>query len=686
MASQPEQKRTHTPTTSSSLAVERLQRILLPKLGEPRDVRSLYLVEPETNAGRVQAHSRTSATIPAGDEVSFETYFNAFPASYWRRWTNLDNVVLRLELSGTARVDIYRSKIDGARIAVTGEVVGDLGAAAEGAEAKVDGKDVHVCEIPVPLTQFEDGGWIWFDLTCETDVVIHSAGWYSDIEAPSQTYPDGTENPAPEGRVTIGIPTFNRPTDAVAALEALSSDPEVDAIIDAVLMPDQGTKHPADEPGFDAVAEHFGDRLRIFPQGNLGGSGGYSRIMYEALGGPDSDSKRATDSPFILYMDDDIAIEPDSILRAVAVGRFAKSPMLVGGQMLNLQERSHLHSMGEVIGRHDFMWTSAPHVHYDHDFYAHPLRDRGEHGTNATGEVVDSKDLHRRIDVEFNGWWMCLIPRVAAETIGQPLPLFIKWDDAEYGLRAGKAGFPTATWPGVAIWHMAWSDKDDAIDWQAYFHLRNRLIVAALQHEGDAAGIVRSMRKATFKHLLCLEYSTVAIQNEAMKDFLAGPEHLFDILESSLPRINALRKSFPDAVVLPSAGDLPKPSGIPGIPTKDVGGRLGKLKKVGWLAKGLLHSVRPENSEHHAVPQANLAPLEARWFSLSRLDGATVTTADGRGVVYRQRDRDKAKALLEESWELQKQVEERFEQMQARYRAAYDDLTSRKAWANVFEN
>ncbi|EEB63376.1 glycosyltransferase [Corynebacterium amycolatum] len=686
MASQPEQKRTHTPTTSSSLAVERLQRILLPKLGEPRDVRSLYLVEPETNAGRVQAHSRTSATIPAGDEVSFETYFNAFPASYWRRWTNLDNVVLRLELSGTARVDIYRSKIDGARIAVTGEVVGDLGAAAEGAEAKVDGKDMHVCEIPVPLTQFEDGGWIWFDLTCETDVVIHSAGWYSDIEAPSQTYPDGTEHPAPEGRVTIGIPTFNRPTDAVAALEALSSDPEVDAIIDAVLMPDQGTKHPADEPGFDTVAEHFGDRLRIFPQGNLGGSGGYSRIMYEALGGPDSDSKRATDSPFILYMDDDIAIEPDSILRAVAVGRFAKSPMLVGGQMLNLQERSHLHSMGEVIGRHDFMWTSAPHVHYDHDFYAHPLRDRGEHGTNATGEVVDSKDLHRRIDVEFNGWWMCLIPRVAAEAIGQPLPLFIKWDDAEYGLRAGKAGFPTATWPGVAIWHMAWSDKDDAIDWQAYFHLRNRLIVAALQHEGDAAGIVRSMRKATFKHLLCLEYSTVAIQNEAMKDFLAGPERLFDILESSLPRINALRKKFPDAVVLPSAGDLPKPSGIPGVPTKDVGGRLGKLKKVGWLAKGLLHSVRPENSEHHAVPQANLAPLEARWFSLSRLDGATVTTADGRGVVYRQRDRDKAKALLEESWELQKQVEERFEQMQARYRAAYDDLTSRKAWANVFEN
>ena len=301
-------------------------------------------------------------------------------------------------------------------------------------------------------------------------------------------------------------------------------------------MPDQGDKHPADEPDFDEVAEHFGDRLRIVQQGNLGGSGGYSRIMYEAL-----HEERGTTSPYILYMDDDIAIEPDSVLRALAAARYAKSPMLIGGQMLNLQERSHLHTMGEVIDRGSFMWTAAPHTHYDHDFYQHPLRDLGDGAAhNAAGQPIapvardvvskgygtpnsseNSKDLHRRIDVDYNGWWMCMIPRVVAKTIGQPLPLFIKWDDGEFGLRAKDAGFPTASWPGIAIWHMAWSDKDDAIDWQAYFHLRNRLIVAAIQHDGSPRGIVASMAKATAKHLLCLEYSTVAIQNEAMKDFLA---------------------------------------------------------------------------------------------------------------------------------------------------------------------
>src|SRR5699024_11616381 len=60
--------------------------------------------------------------------------------------------------------------------------------------------------------------------------------------------------------------------------------------------------------GYDEAVAHFGERFREFRQGNLGGSGGYSRIMFGAL--------ENTESPFILYMDDDIAIEPDSILRA----------------------------------------------------------------------------------------------------------------------------------------------------------------------------------------------------------------------------------------------------------------------------------------------------------------------------------------------------------------------------------
>jgi galactofuranosylgalactofuranosylrhamnosyl-N-acetylglucosaminyl-diphospho-decaprenol beta-1,5/1,6-galactofuranosyltransferase len=73
---------------------------------------------------------------------------------------------------------------------------------------------------------------------------------------------------------------------------------------------------------------------------------------------------------------------------------------------------------------------------------------------------------------------MCLIPTRVIREIGLSLPMFIKWDDADFGLRAGEAGFPTVTLPGVAVWHVPWHEKDDTIDWQAYFHRRNRIVAA----------------------------------------------------------------------------------------------------------------------------------------------------------------------------------------------------------------
>ena len=63
--------------TSKTLAVDTLQRVLMPKKGEPHDVRMLYLIEQEHNKQRLRWSDRTSFEVPAGNEVSFETYFNA---------------------------------------------------------------------------------------------------------------------------------------------------------------------------------------------------------------------------------------------------------------------------------------------------------------------------------------------------------------------------------------------------------------------------------------------------------------------------------------------------------------------------------------------------------------------------------------------------------------------------------
>ena len=147
-------------------AVDVLQRILLPRKGEPHDVRMLYLIESEQNTKRASWPDRTRVTVPEGAEVSFQTYFNAFPASYWRRWSQLDTVVLAMDVEGAATISVYRSKHDGVRIAVT----------------NVEAQDERV-EIPLKLANFEDGGWLWFDINAESDATIANCLLYTSDAA-----------------------------------------------------------------------------------------------------------------------------------------------------------------------------------------------------------------------------------------------------------------------------------------------------------------------------------------------------------------------------------------------------------------------------------------------------------------------------------------------------------------------
>lgn len=641
-----------------------LQRVIMPRAGDPMTVRSLYVDEhtsiqlgtvPATpgaapvptvrltgssiGARPLRATSRTSAVLPAQSEVSFGAYFNALAAGYWRRWSRLTTVHLCLELAGSGRVDVYRTKADGSAIFVRGEVLAGPGR--------------HELDLELDLRPFEDGGWYWFDLTTDDgELTLASGGWYA------------AERGTGRAAVTIGMPTFNRPADCVATLTAIGEDPLVLAAVTAVVLPDQGTRKVRDEPGFAEAAAVLGDRLRIIDQPNLGGSGGYARVMYEAL--------ESTDCEQILFMDDDILLEPDSVLRAVAFSRFARAPMLVGGQMLSLQARSQLSTMGEVVDRGTFLWRNAPGTEPHHDLAERTLR--------------QTPWLHRRVDVDYNAWWMCLIPRSVAEQLGLPLPLFIKWDDAEYGLRARAAGIRTATVPGIAIWHMSFLEKDDTSDWQAYFHYRNRLVAAALHGPDNPRALLVDTFKRTLRHLMLMEYSAVALQEMALRDFLAGPDMLFAKLPVVLAEVRARRAEFDDGRPLDSATEVPlshldalAAQLFPEPPTR-------KPAIVRQLARSVLHNLRRPDPAHHDVPQRNVPSRQAQWFVLSQLDSATVSTPDGRGVTFRRRDPVLFRRMLLDSARQLRDVARAWPELRTAYREALPELTGRAAWRDrVFD-
>ncbi|MFW2512554.1 glycosyltransferase [Demequina sp. SO4-13] len=582
---------------------------------------------------------RRSLELNEGSQASFAAYFSAFPAAYWRRWTKVKSVRLSVRLSGPATVAVHKSNARGFAQRV------DLVQTTDG---RVD--------VDLPLAPFGDGGWYWFDLyASDGAVTMESAEWSVDATVARQ-----------RSTASIGITTFNRPDYCVAQLHTLGSDDSLAEVIDRIYVVDQGNDLVQDDPDFPEAAERLGDRLSVIRQGNLGGSGGFSRSMSETLD--------AGESGYVLLLDDDIVAEPEGIARAVAFGDYARTPSIVGGHMFSMFEKSTLHAFGERVNRYSFWWGGLEDTEERHDFSLQPLR--------------TTRWLHKRVDVDYNGWWMCLIPIEALRTVGLSLPVFIKWDDAEYCLRAGEVGIPTVSLPGAAVWHVPWMDKDDAIDWQAYYHQRNRWLAAMLHSPyARGGGLPRISFASDVKHLLQLQYSAVELRLDALEDLLEGPEHLHATIGTTLGEVRAKRATFTDSVIEKDPGAFPmtkrhRPPPRGKVPTQPKNVPAALASAVTGVAKQL-RSVRPEATH---VPEERVATMAAKWWRLSHLDSAVVTSADGTGASMYIRDPKKFRAYLRRSARLHQRLIRNWSSLSAHYRRSMPEFTSPEAWKETFAN
>jgi galactofuranosylgalactofuranosylrhamnosyl-N-acetylglucosaminyl-diphospho-decaprenol beta-1,5/1,6-galactofuranosyltransferase len=121
-----------------------------------------------------------------------------------------------------------------------------------------------------------------------------------------------------------------------------------------------------------------------------------------------------------------------------------------------------------------------------------------------------------------------MLPATAVARVGLPAPFFIKWEDAEYGLRARAQGMATVTLPGTAVYHPAWDDKGTLNSWVAFPLHRNRLATAAAY--GAGRGVIVSSLAHQVKHALRGARVTLRAWNAAAREVAAGPEWLAEDL------------------------------------------------------------------------------------------------------------------------------------------------------------
>ena len=191
--------------------------------------------------------------------------------------------------------------------------------------------------------------------------------------------------------------------------------------------------------------------------------------------------------------------------------------------------------------------------------------------------------------------------------------------------------------------------------------------------------------KHALKHALAMEYSTLALQEMAIRDFLAGPEALFEKLPTALGEVRSRLAEFTDGQVRDS-GDLPLPAGGRLEVERMLTPPTNPVTIEATLLRRLAHQLRPVDPGAHERPQLGLTRSDARWFVLSGMDGVTVSTADGRGVTYRKRDPQTFRSMMARSVALHRQLAREFPRIRARYRGAMDDLTGRPGWKRVFDS
>jgi galactofuranosylgalactofuranosylrhamnosyl-N-acetylglucosaminyl-diphospho-decaprenol beta-1,5/1,6-galactofuranosyltransferase len=567
---------------------------------------------------------RREIVVDPHSRVSMNTYFGRFPASYWQRWTSAAQVRLEATVSGTGHLSVSASDMNGSARVLARERVADA-------------HDERVT-LTTPIDRFVDGGALWLEIATDNGMLaVRDVRW--SVGAPSAVRP-----------TAVVMCTYNRADDCLHTLDALTADEESMAMVEAVYVIDQGIDTVESRAGFRPIVDRLGSALHYIRQDNLGGAGGFTRGLYEVA------DVEHEDHANVLFMDDDILLEPDTVVRMTAFANMAVEPMIVGAQMLYLLHPELAYSWAQTT---DLRALQA----------GVPVP------RNVLRVDVTSRRQELRVDAGYNAWWSCLIPSEIVARAGYPLPMFFQWDDVEYGHRARAHGYPTVTLAGAGVWHDDWDWKDGDSPTN-YFNHRNSLITSALHTDFDPKAAAAVVRQRLLRFLISMRYGLAATVLKGVEDFLEGPGCLLDGGVEAMATVQKLRAEYPETQPLP-ASEVPGPpstrrplSGAPPPPSHE---RLVMAKRLLWQLMGKTRG------------SASVSHRDAYWWHVSRYATVVATDASQQGVRVHRLDRAALITLGRRTVRVLRRLRREGRAVARSYREATPELTSRQNWQRLFD-
>ncbi|MGN0688615.1 MAG: glycosyltransferase [Oscillospiraceae bacterium] len=410
-----------------------------------------------------ELYFRGSLSLKVGEVLTLDTYFNSFSYTKYREYTTVEKVFFLCEFSGRAKVELC--VFDGDEHTVCG------------------GEFCGRAELSADFSSLPANGFLYPKITAITQLAFVSGEYRAHCAKRDIS-------------CCIAICTYKRES-YVLNNTAMLKDFDF-SLIDRVFVIDNGNTLDS-----EAISDDF---VKILPNKNYGGSGGFTRGLIEALDGGYS---------HVILMDDDVEFHPEVLERMSVFVSLLKPDF------------AEAHFSAAMLSQ------NVPYIQFEQGADWDGLRIRhGGHNIDVRSSMA-LLDNQADDDISYGAWWCFMLPVSDLHKFGLPYPFFIKMDDVEYGMRTC-ANSPIITMNGVAVRH---EDFDNKYSMHLEYYLfRNQLVLNTIQNKKPLANGIFRFLAVSFKHLVLYRYDNIPMILMAVDDYLCGVDFFLNCDEEQLNR------------------------------------------------------------------------------------------------------------------------------------------------------
>ena len=411
-----------------------------------------------------------------GIDYDFFTYFNSFSVEKWKKYTNIKNIYLVLEASGDFIIELFghykKKDVHHKELIATHDF------------SEKDTKTI-ILSFPEDVQSSLFG----FFIMPKTDVIIKRAYFATDVD----------ESAVRKPFISMVTTTFKKESYVKKNIGLLNSkllsDEEYRDGFCWTIVDNGRTIDPEE-------LEH--EKIKVVPNRNVGGAGGFARGMMESF----RQDKKPT---HILLMDDDVVFVPESFKRLYKLLSLVKDEYkdyFISGAMLKMSHPNIQHEDIGVLNEEGYHEALKP--NYDLTVWA---------------DIVNNEVIKREHYHQYAAWWFCCIPANVAGMDNLPLPVFFRGDDVEYSLRNHAE---IIIMNGICIWHEGFEGKFSAA--LEYYQVnRNELAVRAMHPDLHDVDCIGHIKQIFWEEVYKFNYKGAALLLDAVEDYMKGPDYLFNL-------------------------------------------------------------------------------------------------------------------------------------------------------------